>query len=93
MATPKLDRETKKAILGARSKIEDVAKIDGNEAETRKRIDYIFGTVFTSALAKKQCSYRPESPQNYSFRTVSISDYRCHYFPRRYRGCYSAYFK
>ena len=45
MARQKLDKETKKAILGARNMIEVVAKADGNEAETRKRIDYICGTL------------------------------------------------
>jgi len=42
MPRQKLDRETKKAILDARSKMEAVAKMDGNEAETRTRISYIF---------------------------------------------------
>jgi len=45
MARQKLDKETKKAILVARNMIEVVAKADGNEAETRKRIDYICGTL------------------------------------------------
>lgn len=45
MARRKLDKETKKAMLDARNKIETVAKKDGNEAETRKRIDYIFKTL------------------------------------------------
>jgi len=45
MARQKLDKETKKAILGVRNMIEVVAKADGNEAETRKRIDYICGTL------------------------------------------------
>jgi len=41
----KLDKEVKKAILKARSLIEAVAKADGNETETRKHVNYIFGTV------------------------------------------------
>ena len=45
MAKQKLDKETRKVLLDARSKIEAVAKMDGNEDETRKRIDYIFETV------------------------------------------------
>jgi len=45
MAKQKLDKETKKAILDARKLIEDLAKMDGNEMETRKRIDYIFGKL------------------------------------------------
>ena len=42
MARQKLDKEVRKAILKARSLIEEVAKMDGNEAETRKRVDRIF---------------------------------------------------
>ena len=45
MARQKLDKETKKAILAARNMIEAAAKADMNEAETRKRIDLIFGTL------------------------------------------------
>ena len=45
MAKQKLDKETKKAILSARKLIEEVAKADGNETETRKHVNYIFGTV------------------------------------------------
>ena len=45
MARQKLDRETRKALLNARKMIEAVAKADGNEAETRKRVDRIFETV------------------------------------------------
>jgi len=41
MAKQKLDKETRKALLYARSLIEAIAKADSNEAETRKRIDYI----------------------------------------------------
>ena len=42
MAKRKLDKETRKALLYARSLIEAIAKADSNEAETRKRIDHIF---------------------------------------------------
>jgi len=45
MARQKLDREVRKAILDARKLVEAVAKADGNEAETRKRIDYIFQSL------------------------------------------------
>jgi hypothetical protein len=45
MAKQKLDREVRKAILDARKLVEAVAKADGNEAETRKRIDYIFQSL------------------------------------------------
>jgi hypothetical protein len=45
MAIQKVDREVRKAILDARKLIEAVAKADGNEAETRKRIDYIFQSL------------------------------------------------
>lgn len=36
-----LDKDIKKAIFEARNLVEDIAKADSNEAETRKRIDYI----------------------------------------------------
>ena len=45
MARQKLDKEVRKALLDARKKIEAVAKADGNETETRKNVNYIFGTV------------------------------------------------
>ena len=45
MARQKLDKEVRKALLDARKKIEAVAKADGNETETRKHVNYIFGTV------------------------------------------------
>ena len=45
MARQKLDKETRKAILKARSLIEVAAKTDANEAETRTRIHDIFGML------------------------------------------------
>ncbi len=45
MARQKLDKETKKAILAARNMIEAVAKADGNEAETRRRVERIFESL------------------------------------------------
>ncbi len=45
MAKQKLDKEARKALLGARNMIEEVAKKDGNEAETRARVRHIFGTI------------------------------------------------
>ena len=45
MAKQKLDKEIKKALLDARKMIEEVAKRDGNEAETRARVRHIFGTI------------------------------------------------
>lgn len=45
MARQRLDRETRRAVLGARQLIEDVAKADGNEAETRRRVERIFESV------------------------------------------------
>jgi len=42
MPRPSLDKDTKKALLEARSLVEASAKADSNEAETRKRIDHIF---------------------------------------------------
>ena len=45
MARQKLDKETRKALLNARSMIEAVAKADGNEAETRRRVERIFDSL------------------------------------------------
>jgi len=45
MARQKLDKKVRKAILDARKLIEAIAKADGNETETRKHVNYIFGTV------------------------------------------------
>ncbi len=45
MARQKLDREVRKAIVNARKMIEVVAKADGNEAETRRRVERIFGSL------------------------------------------------
>ena len=45
MTRQKLDKETRKAVLNARKMIEEAAKADMNEAETRKRIDLLFGTL------------------------------------------------
>jgi len=45
MARQKLDKETRKAMLDARKMIEDVAKADGNEAETRRRVERIFESL------------------------------------------------
>jgi len=45
MARQKLDREVRKAILSARNMIEAVAKADGNEAETRRRVERIFESL------------------------------------------------
>jgi hypothetical protein len=41
MSKPVLDKEVKKAILNARALVDEISKTDSNEAETRKRIDYI----------------------------------------------------
>lgn len=45
MGRQKIDKETKKAILDARQMISDVARTDGNEAETRRRVERIFESV------------------------------------------------
>ena len=45
MIRQKIEKERRKALINARSMIEAVAKADGNEAETRKRVDRIFETV------------------------------------------------
>jgi len=45
MVKHKLDKETKKAIVSARGMIEGVAKADGNEAETRRRVERLFESL------------------------------------------------
>ncbi len=45
MPRQKLDKAVRKAITDARKMIQDVAKADGNEAETRKRVERIFEWV------------------------------------------------
>lgn len=45
MGRKKIDKETRRAIVDARRLIEDVIKLDGNEAETRKRVERIFERV------------------------------------------------
>jgi len=45
MARQKLDKGVRKAILAARNMIEVVAKADGNEAETRRRVERIFESL------------------------------------------------
>ncbi len=45
MARQKLDKETRKALLSARKMVEEIAKADMNEAETRTRIYRIFETL------------------------------------------------
>jgi hypothetical protein len=45
MVKQKVDKEVRKALLDARKKIVVIAKSDGNETETRKNVNYIFGSV------------------------------------------------
>ena len=45
MARKTVDRDTKKAIIAAKRMIEDVEHADGNEAETRRRVERIFGSL------------------------------------------------
>ena len=45
MARTKIDKDTRKALRNARKMIENVAKADGNEAETRRRVERLFGTL------------------------------------------------
>ncbi len=45
MARQKLDKEIRKALSNARNMIEAVAKADGNEAETRRRVERIFESL------------------------------------------------
>ncbi len=45
MIKQKIDKGTKKAILDTRKLIEELARMDGNEMETRTRVRHIFGTL------------------------------------------------
>ncbi len=45
MPKQSLDKDTKKALRDARSLVEENAKADGNEAQTRARVRHIFGTI------------------------------------------------
>ncbi len=45
MAQAKIDKETRRKITDARRMIEKVMKADGNEAETRRRVERIFENV------------------------------------------------
>jgi len=45
MPKQSLDKDTKKALRDARSLVEENAKTDGNEAQTRARVRHIFGTI------------------------------------------------
>lgn len=45
MAKRKLDKETRDALSAAKKMIEDVARADGNEAETRKRVERIIESL------------------------------------------------
>ncbi len=45
MAKPKISKEQRKAMRDAKKTIEQVMKMDGNEAETRRRVERIFESV------------------------------------------------
>jgi hypothetical protein len=45
MPRQKLDKETRSAIKEAQKLIEEIAKVDANEAETRRRVERIFATL------------------------------------------------
>ena len=45
MARQNLDKDTRKQIMAARKMMEDVERADGNEAETRRRVERIFESV------------------------------------------------
>ena len=45
MAKPVLDRQVKQAILDARPMMDQVVKMDGSEAETRRRIERMFESL------------------------------------------------
>lgn len=42
MASKSIDKETRRAIRDSRAMIEDIMRLDANEAETRRRVDRIF---------------------------------------------------
>jgi len=50
MPREKLDKERRKALREARRLIEAVYQADGNEAETRRRLERIFEAVIWSRL-------------------------------------------
>ena len=45
MPKSSLDKAARKTLLDGRRMIEDVARVDGNEAETRRRLERIFESV------------------------------------------------
>jgi len=45
MARKKIDKETRKTIREAQKMVEEVAKADGNEAQTRRRVDRMFESL------------------------------------------------
>jgi hypothetical protein len=45
MPRQKLDKETRSAIKEARKLVEEIAKVDANEAETRRRVERIFAIL------------------------------------------------
>lgn len=45
MPRKKIDKETRRTIIDARRLIEDVMRMDENEAETRRRVERIFETI------------------------------------------------
>jgi len=45
MARQKIDKETRKVLNEARKMIEDTMKADGNEAETRRRVERMFSSI------------------------------------------------
>jgi hypothetical protein len=59
MAKPKLDKETRSAVKEAQKLIEEIAKADGNEAETSRRIERIFASLMGydvfKHITREQC--------------------------------------
>lgn len=45
MAKQRLDKESRRAVIDARDMIAEVARADGNEAETRSRVEHIFKSL------------------------------------------------
>ncbi len=59
MPAIKVDRESRKAITEARNLIDAIAKTDANEAETRRRVERLFGSLMGYDVFKnitRECS-------------------------------------
>jgi len=77
MARQKLDKETRKAVKEAKRPIEEVAKIDANEAETRRRIERIFATLMGYDVFKhitRECAVAGIGPTDYCDFAIQLEN-------------------